>query len=157
MKVSMQYIGRSRLKRSGSGQRILDLAPNLTRDYVAFDASLIDPIRFREAISSLHDIVINDLTFKPRDKSAYKRWKAHQHQAEQAIRNEARERARSELATASVATPSTELKRRYQTSLSRYWKARRRLNQHLKTHNDQLWRNLMPYDPVITVADDVVF
>jgi hypothetical protein len=48
-----------------------------------FDAVLKEPIRFREAISTLHDVVINDLTFKPRDKSAYEEWKKQQASAEQ--------------------------------------------------------------------------
>jgi hypothetical protein len=153
----MKYSGRSQLKSSGSGQRILEMAPNLARDRVAFDAALKDPLRFREAISALHDVVINDLTFKPRDKSAYEAWKVQQRQLENSIRREARERTRDELQSAGMGKPSRDLKRQYSSALKRYWQARRQLNQHLRTHNEDLWRKLMPYDPVITVADDVVF
>ncbi|MBI2478718.1 MAG: metal-binding protein, partial [Planctomycetia bacterium] len=67
MKVTMGYLGHSGLRTDGSGSRILQMAPNLARDAVAFDAALREPLRFREAISTLHDVVINDLTFVPKD------------------------------------------------------------------------------------------
>ena len=38
-----------------------------------------------------------------------------------------------------------------------YWKARDRFEQHVRENDRELWRMIMPYDPVITVADDVVF
>jgi len=155
MKVAMNYLGRSGLRQDSGGSRILELAPNLARDVVALDAPLADPIRFREAISALHDVVINDLTFKPRDKSAYEIWKAEQARCEQAIRQQGRERGRQEFAERQ--RPSSELQRDYKAALSRYWKSRRELNQYLRQHNHELWRRLMPYDPVMTVADDVVF
>ena len=53
------------------------LAPNLRRDRVSFDGILLrDSLRFREAMSALHDIVISDLRYKPRDKSAYEAYQA---------------------------------------------------------------------------------
>ena len=87
MQLTPAYLGRSAPDRPSSGSRILQLAPDLTRDRVAFDAPLTDPVRFREAISALHDIVINDLRYKPRDKTAYEAWKnAAKRQAEAQIR-----------------------------------------------------------------------
>ena len=77
MNLKMAYYGRSELLSAGSGQT-LSFAPNLSRDPVAFDAALRHPLRFREAISALHDVVINDLRFKPRDKTAYQEWKKQQ-------------------------------------------------------------------------------
>jgi len=155
MKVTMSYLGRSGLHSDRSGNRILQMAPNLARDAVAFDAPLTEPLRFREAISALHDIVINDLTFHPKDKTAYEQWKKDQARRELAIRQDARERARKE--REQRGKPSAELKRDYNAALKRYWKSRRELNSHLRRNNQELWRRLMPYDPVITVADDVVF
>lgn len=157
MKVSLSYVGRSQLRQTGSGSRILDLAPNLDRDRVAFDAALREPIRFREAISALHDVVINNLKFTPRDKTAYETWKKQQQQLEHSIRQQARRNAREELAVAAGGKPSRELRSLHSDALSMYWSARRQLNRYLKRHNEKLWRKLMPYDPVITVAEDVVF
>lgn len=155
MKVAMNYLGRSGLRQDSSGSRILEMAPNLARDAVAFDAPLTAPLRFREAISALHDIVINDLTFTPRDKTAYAAWKADQARREQAIRQQGREQGKKEFAERG--RPSQELHRDYKAARGRYWKSRRELNQHLRRENQELWRKLMPFDPVMTVAEDVVF
>jgi len=157
MNVNVSYIGRSQLRQSSGGQRILDLAPNLSRDKVALDAVLKEPIRFREAISTLHDVVINDLTFKPRDKSAYEDWKKQQASREHAIRIGAMQSARETVAAGRAPKPTAEMQQQHRAALDRYWKARSQLNVRLREENETLWRRLMPYDPVITVADDVVF
>ena len=157
MNVNVSYMGRSQLRQSSGGQRILDLAPNLSRDKVALDAVLKEPIRFREAISTLHDVVINDLTFKPRDKSAYEEWKKQQASREQAMRIGAMQSARETVAAGLVPKPTADMKQQHRSALDRYWKARSQLNVRLREENETLWRRLMPYDPVITVADDVVF
>jgi hypothetical protein len=70
MQVRFAYHGRSSL--AGG---LLRLVPNLDREPVAFDAPLVSPLRFREAISALHDVVISDRRYKPRDKTAYLQWK----------------------------------------------------------------------------------
>lgn len=156
MQLSPAYLGRSGITAS-SGSRILQLAPDLTRDRVAFDAPLTDPIRFREAISALHDVVINDLRFKPRDKSAYEAWRNQQRESETRLRAQAYQQAKQEAeARRGQPIPKT-LKQDYDAAKTRYWKARRQLNTWLQQNNRELWRSLMPYDPVITVADDTVF
>lgn len=157
MSVSLSYIGRSQLRQSSGGQRILELAPNLSRDKVALDAVLKEPIRFREAISTLHDVVVNDLTFRPRDKSAYEEWKKQQEVRERAICQAAMQTARETVAAGRAPEPTEEMKQQHRQALNRYWKARSQLNGRLREENETLWRRLMPYDPVITVADDVVF
>lgn len=153
----MNYAGRSQLKLLSGGERILDLAPNLVRDKVEFNASLADPIRFREAISALHDVVINDLTFTPRDKSGYEDWKKQQAARESALRKQAQEGARELVRAGNVPRATAEQKKQHQSALARYWQARSQFNTRLREENQTLWRRLMPYDPVITVADDVVF
>ncbi len=157
MNVNVSYIGRSQLRQASGGQRILDLAPNLSRDKVALDAVLKEPIRFREAISSLHDVVINDLTFKPRDKSAYEEWKKQQASREHAIRIGTMQPARETVAAGRAPKPTAEMQQQHRAALDRYWKARSQLNVRLRDDDETLWRQLMPYDPVITVAEDVVF
>jgi hypothetical protein len=152
----MKYHGRSGLHQA-SGSRILQFAPNLARDEVAFDAPLLQPLQFREAISALHDVVINDLKYQPRDKTAYENWKQQQVANERQIRATAREEFRKELAAKGKQKPAPELKTAYAFHNQRYWKARRQLNNYLRKHDEALWRKLMPFDPVITVADDVVF
>jgi len=85
MKLTFAYLGRSRMiEPSPGGERVLSLAPNLTRERVSFNAPLLEPLEFREAISALHDVVINDLRYKPRDRTAYEEWKKQQAVARQA-------------------------------------------------------------------------
>ena len=155
MDVKLKYLGRSGLIKSG-GSRILQMSPNLDRDKVAFDAPLKNPLRFREAISALHDIVINDLTFTPRDKTAYEEWKKTQRQRDAAVRREGRAAAHEEIEKLRGQKPPGNLKSDYNHALKRYWKSRRELNVYLRQNDHALWRKLMPYDPVITVANDVV-
>lgn len=157
MNVEFSYLGRSQLRHASDGQRILELAPDLARDKVAFDARLKEPIRFREAISALHDVVINDLTYQPRDKAAYEEWKRQQSLHENTIRRTAMEQARQTVAAGLAPQPTEELKLQHRRALNRYWKARSTLNVRLRQQNETLWRRLMTYDPVITVADDVIF
>ncbi len=156
MQLGVRYLGRSKLGKT-LGERIIQLAPNLTRDQVSFDAQLLEPLRFREAISALHDVVINDLRFQPRDKTAYEEYRKNLRQQETEIRRQAFEKAHKEYEAQGKRVISQDLKREHARSLKLYWAARRQLNSHLRTHNQVLWRKLMPYDPVITVADDVVF
>ena len=156
MNVTLAYRGHSGVHSEGAA-RVLTLEPNLARERVAFDAPLLRPIQFREAVSALHDVVINDLRYKPRDKSAYQAWKAQQAQEEIQIRRQAVQQARAEvLERAKIAVPR-DLESRYRRALARYWAARRAYASYLLKHDKELWRRLMPYDPVITVADDVVF
>lgn len=156
MQLAMRYSGRSGLRRL-QGERIVQFAPNLTRDQVRFDAELVEPLRFREAISALHDVVINDLRFKPRDKTAYEEYKKRMRLEESAIRSQAYQEAKKAFEARQNQPVPKALKREYAASLKQYWAARRRLDRHLRTHNAELWRKLMPYDPVITIADDVVY
>ena len=156
MNVAMAYLGRSRV-RQHQGARILQLEPNLARDPVAFDAPLADPLRFREAISALHDVVVSNLRYEPRDKTAYLEWKAGERQRLAEVRRDELRRAREAIAERRAARPTRDLQRSYSRCLKRYWTARRAYNGFLRRNDPELWRKIMPYDPVITVADDVVF
>ncbi|HEY8504135.1 MAG TPA: hypothetical protein VIL46_06100, partial [Gemmataceae bacterium] len=65
MKLDVAYYRHSGIFRK-PGQLALSLAPNLRRDRVSFSGTLRSPVRFREAISALHDVVISDLRYKPK-------------------------------------------------------------------------------------------
>lgn len=157
MQVEMKYRSRSAITSTSSTARLLQLAPNLARDQVAFDATLSDPLAFREAISALHDVVINDLRFQPRDKTAYQQWQVEQRQLESQIRQAAIKEKSDDIAAGRVDKPSKELTKEHAAALKQYWAARRSMNTRLRKENAELWRSLMPYDPIITIAEDVVF
>lgn len=56
----------------------MSFSPDLQRDPTFFVGKLNKKIPFREAISALHDVVVSDLRFKPKDKAEYREWMAEQ-------------------------------------------------------------------------------
>ncbi len=159
MRVDLSYLGRSGIVESSTGNgRTLSMMPNLAREKVSFDAPLLHPLRFREAMSALHDVVINDLRYQPRDKTAYEEWKKQQVVARQALYREELERAKKSIAVQRGLTPPPPgFDRLFERTRQRYWSARFKLADLMHREDPELWRWLMPCDPVITVADDVVF
>jgi len=155
MNIRLAYLGRSSLTSTGMAET-LSLAPNLAREPVAFDAPLLKPLRFREAISALHDVVVSDLRFKKRDKTAYQEYKKNEERRLAAIRSEALKQAKQEvLARQEAIDPDFE--KTFQRHVKRYWELRLEYSAFLQRTDPALWRMLTPCDPVITVADDVCF
>lgn len=154
MQVKLAYLGRSGLRAAGA-HAALSLSPNLAREPVAFDAAIRQPLRFREAVSALHDVVISDLRFKKKDKTAYLEWKKRQAEAESSLRREAHRQATAR-AMVRHDVPG-DFQRQYDKLRGKYWNARQSYSDYLRKHDMELWRLLMPCDPVITVAEDVVF
>src|SRR5439155_19634483 len=121
------------------------------------NGTLTQPLRFREAISALHDVVISDLRFEKKDKAAYEAYKAQQKQREDAIRRAASKEVRTQALAQQVEPMPEGLEQRYRELRRVYWNARQDYANYLARHDPELWRLLMPCDPVITVADDVLF
>ncbi len=159
MNLTLAYRDRSAIRPSPAGLA-LALAPDLRRDRVGFDATLRHPLRFREAVAALHDVVISDLRYRPKDRSAHDAYLAERKAREDALRRDVAGETGRAIRAARPAMPEAEfarLDRDYRHHRDRYWTARRRYSNHLMTHDPGLWRLLMPFDPVITVAPDVVF
>ena len=68
--VRLAYAGVSSLVTSEDGAR-LALAGNLSRDPVRLEATIKDPLRFREAMSALYAVVGSDYRYVPKDRTAY--------------------------------------------------------------------------------------
>src|SRR5437763_11335186 len=68
----------------------MSFAPDTLRQPTFFSGELRKSIAFREAISALHDVVVSDLRWHPKDKTAYKKWAAEQE--EKALANAASQR-----------------------------------------------------------------
>ena len=157
MNLDLRYLGRSEVKPSGSGATV-SFAPNLARPRVFFDAELAYPVRFREAMSALHDVVVGDLRFKKKDKTAYQAWKKDQAEKDGAVRRatfDAAKRAEIERIAREPVPPN--LDRDFRALHRLYWDARVRWAHELQRHDPELFRHLVPCDPVVTVAPDVVF
>ncbi len=157
MLYSLAYYGRSRVERRDDALA-LTLSPNLSRSPVSFEAELSKPLRFREAISALHEVVVGDLRFKPRDHTAYRAWLAKQREEEGRLRQVAYAHAKEELeARRAEAALPRDLEKRFRDWHGVYWSARRAYADYLRKNDPELFRRLTPCDPVITVAPDVVF
>src|SRR5947207_7169649 len=95
MNLTVAYHRRSEVVQRPGGLAV-SLEPNLRRDRVSFDGTLRQPLRFREAISALHDVVISDLRYKPKDHSDYRAYLEEQKKREQELRKTVSRQAKQE-------------------------------------------------------------
>ncbi len=159
MDLTLAYRGKSAIVSNMAGLAVA-LAPNLRRDRVSFDGVLLDPLSFREAMGALHDVVVSDLRYKPRDRSGYEAFKAERIRGESSLRQVVTKQARAAIHESMPELPeaySAELEVRYRSLRKQYWKARIQYSNYLCRHDPELWRILVPCDPVITVAPDCLF
>ena len=156
MNFTVAYKGRSGVSRA-IGSMALSFAPNLRRDRVSFVGELRDPLRFREAVSALHAVVVSDLKFKPKDKSAYQAYLKRVQEREQAIRQLAYKSTKEQLLAVEPEPIPPGLERQFHSLRETYWGARLSYSDYLCRNDPALWRVLVPCDPVITVAPDVLF
>lgn len=156
MNFAVAYFGRSGVTASPGGMG-LAFAPNLRRDRVAFAADLLDPVRFREAVSALHAVVVGDLKFKPKDRSAYQAYLKRVKDREAGIRAAVARTAKTALLAEDAEPMPADLEPRFRRLRSRYWDARQAYSDYLSRNDPALFRALVPCDPVVTVAPDAVF
>lgn len=137
---------------SSSKETDVSFVPDASREPTYFIGELRQKIEFREAISALHDVVVSDLRFKPKDKTAYKEWAAQREQIDwQQVASQ-----RSEVA-AKISGLQAELNDLYKRRSSRwtpFYTARSNYYNYLYKKFRDLWFVL---DPVITVHPDEVF
>jgi hypothetical protein len=137
---------------SSSNSTAMTFVPDATREPTFFVAELRQKIEFREAISALHDIVVSDLRFKPKDKTAYKEWAAEREEIDwQEVA------ARSSELTGKIKVLQgelTELNSRRSVRWNPFYEARRKYFDYIYRKRRDLWFLL---DPVITVHPDEVF
>src|SRR5947209_3656773 len=120
MDFTVAYQGRSAIV-SRPTDLAIALAPNLRRDRVSFAGTLRHPLRFREAISALHDVVISDLRYKPRDQSAYEAYLAEQKEREDTIRRAVSAQKKTELEARRAEPMPPNLEADFRRLRSRYW------------------------------------
>ena len=130
----------------------LSFAPDTLREPTFFSGELGKSLEFREAISALHDVVVSDLRWRPKDKTAYKAWLADQDlvdlEAVAATRKELLARyhtLRQELDT---------LKAESAKRMEAFYRARQKYFDYLYKRDHNAW---LVFDPVITVHPDEIF
>lgn len=151
MQVNYSYKGSTAvLDRSDRTQ--MSFSPDLKREPTFFRGELRQHIAFREAISALHDVVVADLRYQPRDKSAYKEWAAQQAEIDwqmvAAERQEVSDRLKE------LQAELTELNRSRALRLKPYYEARNKFQRYAFQKNLDIY---FLFDPVITVHPDEVF
>ena len=145
------YRGSSTVE-SSSSATAMSFVPDAKREPTYFVAELRQKIEFREAISALHDIVVSDLRFKPKDKTAYKEWAATRERIDwQEVAGR-----RSEVAARIKVLQNelNELNSRRSSRWNPFYKARAEYYKYIYEKRRDLWFLL---DPVITVHPDEVF
>ncbi len=160
MNLTLAYRGRSAIVTMSPGAVAVSLAPNLRRDRVSFDGALRHPLRFREAIGALHDVVVSDLRRPAKDHSAYHAYLDAEKAREIALSKAAASQSRASILKESALLADVDVKdleKRYRSMRSLYWGARQKYSNFLGRHDPELWRLLVPCDPVITVAPDCLF
>jgi hypothetical protein len=137
---------------SGADRTDMSFSPDTKRPPTFFSGELEKSVIFREGISALHEVVVSDLRFKPKDKTAYKEWLAR-HEGEDMLAAVAKAPALAAEIKA-VQEELTQLRGRQSTRLAPYLAARQQFFKYLYEKNKDAWFVL---DPVITVHPDEVF
>jgi hypothetical protein len=146
-----RYLGKSAVS-SDSGSTDMSFTPDSLRPPTYFVGQLRQRLGFREAISALHDVVVSDQRFKPKDQSQYLAWLAQNEQKLLAEFIERKRRLTEELS--SVTHRLGEMNRQSTQILAPFYQAQRRYFDHLYVHDRDIWYLL---DPVISVHPDELF
>lgn len=140
------------LVNSSAARTEMSFAPDTTREPTFFRGELRQNVAFREAISALHDVVVSDLRWHPKDRTAYKAWVEQQEEidwvAVAAQQKETAARLRE------VRAELEEIRRRSAERAKPFLEAQRRYFKFLYERDRDAWWVL---DPVITVHPDELF
>nr|HEX4312483.1 hypothetical protein [Kofleriaceae bacterium] len=134
------------------GETAMSFSPDTKRPPTFFRGELRKGIAFREAISALHDVVVSDLRFKPKDKTAYKEWAARQEEIDWTA--VASQRAGVAKQIKDLQERLSAIYRRSHERMAPFHVAKRKYFDWLYQRDRDAWFVL---DPVITVHPDEVF
>lgn len=130
----------------------MHFSPDLHREPTFFRGQLARPLVFREAMSALHDVVVSDLRYKPKDRSEYLAWVARQDLVD--LASVAHMRAGTARRIQEVSGELESLRRQSAARMAPFYKARKSYFDYLYRRDLDAWYVL---DPVITVHPDEVF
>jgi len=151
MRFQYRYYGETYISNSAASTD-MRFVPDTLRAPTHFVANINKHIPFREAMSALHDVVVADQRYQPKDKTAYKEWVAQneemmlaQFQARSSELKEQLQPLQSEMRA---------LQARKSKLMKPFYEAQSKYYNYLYQTNRELWIAL---DPVITVHPDRVF
>lgn len=134
------------------GNTLVNFAPDLGREPTFFRGKIADPIRYRDAMIALRDVVVSDLNFKPKDNTAYQEWVKQQYLLD--VAGILGEKADLSIRIHELQKRMNELNKLRTARMGDYYKSQRRYFDWLYKNDKDAWFVL---DPVITVAPDQVF
>lgn len=137
---------------SSSKETDVSFVPDASREPTYFVGELRQKIEFREAISALHDVVVSDLRFKAKDKTAYKEWAAQREQID--WQQVAAQRSEVAAKISVLQSELNDLNKRQSARWTPFYNARADYYKFLYEKYRDMWFVL---DPVITVHPDEVF
>jgi len=139
---------------SNANQTAMSFAPDTLRPPTFFVGKLDKKISFREAISALHHVVVSDLRFKPKDKTAYKEWAAQQEAIWLSEYVESLQMDKVNERVKQVRAELNDVYKEKEKHLGPFNKAKKGYFDYLYEKDKEAWFVL---DPVITVHPDEVF
>ncbi|OKH36324.1 hypothetical protein NIES2101_37075 [Calothrix sp. HK-06] len=151
MKFNYTYKKSTEVIQNGSDTQ-MSFSPDTNRPPTYFIGELRQNIAFREAIMALHDVVVSDLRFKPKDKTAYKEWRAKQDQIDWQLVTTLRQDIADRIKE--LQAESAEIAKRTYKRWASYYEAQNRYHKYLFEQKSDI---LYIFDPVITVHPDEVF
>jgi hypothetical protein len=135
-----------------SDRTALQFSPDLKREPTFFRGELAQGVAFREAISALHDVVVSDLRYKPKDRSEYLAWVERQQLVD--VAGIATQRSTTARRIREVTHELELLRSKNNERLQPFYRARQKYFDYLYRRDVNAWFVL---DPVITVHPDEVF
>lgn len=151
MEVSYAYKGNTAVVDKGDRTQ-MSFSPDTKREPTFFIGELRQNVAFREAISALHDVVVSDLRFKPKDKTAYKEWAAKQLEIDWQVVAAQREEVANQIKA--LKTELQDLNNLSYQRLKPYYDSRDRFRRYVFEKQLDLY---FLFDPVITVHPDEIF
>jgi hypothetical protein len=151
MEFQHRYYGATAASTSAEASQF-SFAPDTLREPTFFTGEVADHLPFREAISALHHVVVSDMRFKPKDRTAYFTWlKDHEQQLlAEAMAQKDEIKARIEV----LRREQQEIHKQTNKIMAPFYAARQRYFDWLYKVNKDAWFVL---DPVITVHPDEIF
>ncbi len=151
MEFNYKFKGNSGVS-SSDRKTDMSFAPDLNREPTFFVSKLRDSINFREAMSALHEVVVSDMRFKPKDKSDYKAWLLTQEKVW--LAELVAERDKHQGQYEKIKKELDEIQEKEHRLLKPYYAAQQKYFNYLYKNDYDKWFVL---DPVITVHPDEVF
>ncbi|MDY6785422.1 MAG: SWIM zinc finger family protein [Cyanobacteriota bacterium] len=151
MEFNYSYKGSTGVSESGNNTQ-MSFSPDTKRPPTYFIGELRKNVAFREAISALHNVVASDLRFQPKDKTAYKEWRAKQDELDWQIVAAQRQELIAKIEP--LQREINALYRQHDERFKPYYTARNAFRHYVfQKQLDYYW----VFDPVITVHPDEVF